>query len=133
MITIIKKKSIKWWVGVISFTLLFGFIFSYSYIKMRMIVRGVEINATLEKEKSSSLVKIKGVAKNAIFLTLNGREIFIDKDGSFNEVAVLPPGLSVVTLSAKDKFGNQQEKSFREIYKENNQVAINNNTTQITN
>jgi hypothetical protein len=36
----------------------------------------------------------------------------------------LSPGISVVTLSAVDKFGKTSEKKFEVVYKEDNQVAL---------
>ena len=125
MITAIKRKNIKWWIGAVAFVFLFGFIIFYSYTKMETIVRGVKISAVLEKQNGSSLYKVTGVAKNAISTTLNGREFFIDKDSSFSEFLVLPPGLSVITLSVRDKFDNKREKKFEVFNKVNSQVAIN--------
>jgi hypothetical protein len=72
MIEILKKKSIKWWVGIGSCVILFVFILLFSFIKMRAIVRGVELSVNLEKDVNSSLVQIKGNAKNSVHLTLNG-------------------------------------------------------------
>lgn len=122
-----KRRSIKWWIRIGSCVMLFVVIFSFTLFKTRMIIRGVQIVASIVEEKGSPIASIKGVAKNAVFLTLNGREIFIDKDGSFNETTALSPGVSVVTLSAKDKFGNTAEKKFDVVYKENSQVALINN------
>jgi hypothetical protein len=61
---------------------------------------------------------------NAIYLSLNGREIYIDKDGTFTEPVALLPGLSVVTLDAQDKFGKTFEKKFEVVYEETTKVAI---------
>jgi hypothetical protein len=36
---------------------------------------------------------------------LNDRQIFVDKDGTFNEELLLSPGYNVWTIQAKDKFG----------------------------
>ena len=69
-----------------------------------------------------------GKAKNATYISLNGREIFIDKDGNFTENIALLPGLSVITLSAEDKFGHVDEKKLEVMYQESTGVVAIGNT-----
>jgi len=115
----IKNKNIKWWIGIMSCVSLFLLILFFSYEKMCFIWKGVKISATLEFQNDSSLTTIKGTASKATYISLNGREIFIDKSGNFSESIVVLPGFSVVTLSARDKFGKTAEKKFEVIYEEN--------------
>lgn len=130
---ILKNKSIKWWVGTVSCIVLFVFIGSFAYLKMDFLMKGVQIVAKVHKNDGSSIVEIKGNAKNATYLTLNGREIYIDKDGSFTEPVALLPGLSILTINAEDKFGKTSEKKIELMYQENtgafayNEIKINNN------
>lgn len=91
---------------------LFAIIAIFSYEKMCFIWNGVKIEATLEQKENSSLTIVRGKAEKATYLTLNGREIFIDKGGNFSESISILPGYSVVTLNAKDKFGKTAEKKF---------------------
>ncbi len=126
MINAIKSKTIKFWVIVTASSLLFLTIATYSLFKMRYIISGVTINASIENNTpSGNLIKIKGDAKHAKFLSLNGREITIDKDGAFEEKIALPTGFSVITLAAEDKFGKSIEKTIEVYKKENNVVAFN--------
>lgn len=113
----IKNKNIKWWVGRVSCMILFVAIGLFSYMKMGFLMKGVRISANIEESTSSSLVKIKGKAMNATYISLNGREIYIDKDGSFEEQVSLPEGLSIITLDAQDKFGKQAFKEFEILHK----------------
>lgn len=119
----IKNKNMKWWVGIVSTTLLFFIIGIFSYEKMCFIFKGVKIEATLERKTETSLTKITGNASKAVYLSLNGREIFIDKEGNFSESIAVLPGFSVVTLNARDKFGKTALKTF-EIVTEKNAPAI---------
>ena len=123
----IKNKNIKWWIGTVLCLGLFVFIGAFAYTKMNFLLKGVQIMATMDKSGSSHIAKINGNAKNATHISLNGREIFIDKDGSFSEPIALLDGYSMLTLYAKDKFGNTAEKKFEVVYKKDNQVAIKNN------
>lgn len=119
----IKNKNMKWWVGIMSTILLFLVIGIFSYEKMCFIFKGVEIEANIEKKDDSTLATVSGNAAKAINLTLNGREIFIDKEGNFSESIAMLPGFSVVTLNARDKFGKTAEQKF-EIVIEKNAPAI---------
>lgn len=122
----IKRKNIKWWVGVMSFVILFSGIGFFAYTKMSFIVRGVQIKASLEQRGGTSIAEVKGNAKNAVYLTLNGREIYIEKDGTFSESIALLPGLGVIKIDARDKFGKVAEKKFEVVYqKDAEAIAFN--------
>jgi hypothetical protein len=114
----IKNKNIKWWVGIISCVSLFIIIIFFSYEKMSFIWKGIKIQATLEEKTDSSLAIITGNAEKAVYVSLNGREIFIDKNGNFSEPISMLPGFSIVTLNARDKFGKTAEKKFEIVKKE---------------
>lgn len=119
----LKNKDIKWWVGIISCIVLFAFIGIFGYEKMNFIWHGIKIKATVEQKDNSSIITVRGNASKAIHLTLNGREILIEKNGDFSEPISILPGFSVVTLYAKDKFGKTAEKKF-EFVREENAPAI---------
>ena len=118
----------KWWLGIISCIALFLFIGVFSYEKMNFVWNGVKIEAVLEQKDGSPLAIVRGNASKATFISLNGREIFIDKDGNFSESIAILPGFSIVTLNARDKFGKTAEKKFQVATKENAKaIAILNN------
>lgn len=114
----IKNKSIKWWLEFTSCMILFLFIGVFAYSKMSFILNGVQIQANIEHNDGTSLTTVTGNANNAVHISLNGREIYIDKDGSFKEPMILIPGFSVITIDATDKFGKSKEKKFQVVYKE---------------
>jgi len=64
----------------------------------------------------NNVLEITGVAKNAVNLTLNDREISVDKNGNFSESIILSLGYNIITIKAKDKFGNVDEKDYKLIY-----------------
>ena len=120
----LKKKNLKWWIGIISCVALFSVIIIFGYKKMFFVFDGVKIKASIAKTSSdSSLFEVKGNAKGAVYLSLNGREIFIDKGGNFSESVAALPGFSVLSIDARDKFGKKDEKQF-ELVSEGNAKAI---------
>jgi hypothetical protein len=115
----------KWWAGCMACVLLFGSIAIFTYMKMNFVLTGVKLQAHVEKNGNSPVIQVKGNAYGATYVTLNGREIYIEKDGSFTEDVVLLPGLSVLKLDTEDKFGNTTLKKFELVYKNRGQsVAI---------
>ncbi len=97
-------------------SIFFLFIIVYALFRSHDLVTGVKIvNVNLQDGATvtESVTKISGNAKNAINLTLNGREISVDQQGNFTETIALLSGYNIVSLRAKDKFGNSDEKDFR--------------------
>ncbi len=122
-IRMVRNKSIKWWLGILSCMVLFLAIGAFSYMKMEFLWKGVQITAHVDQPNTSPVIYIKGNAKNAVLLSLNGREIFIDKEGMFTEPIALLPGMGVVTIDAQDKFGKVAQKKFNILY-ENDKGAV---------
>lgn len=64
-----------------------------------------------------SLVTVRGDAKRVSKLTLNGREIFTNEEGYFEERLVLPPGYTIMTLTAEDRFNRETSETLHLIRK----------------
>jgi uncharacterized protein YcgL (UPF0745 family) len=60
--------------------------------------------------KSSLL--INGRSENALDLFLNGRRIFTNEDGFFEEEMILASGYNLIQFKAKDRFGNEVKKNY---------------------
>jgi hypothetical protein len=111
------KKILKFSI----YGIFFLFIILYGFSRSQDLIFGVKIkdvNIADGQTFKESVVNITGNAKNAINLSLNGRIISIDKDGNFNETIALLSGYNVVSLEAVDKFGNNDRKNYKLIYKE---------------
>lgn len=83
-------------------------------------IKNVDFNnlpAQQYKTYTDNVIKITGNAKNAVIITLDGREISIDQQGNFNETIALLPGYNIININAQDKFGYTDEKIFQVIGK----------------
>lgn len=69
---------------------------------------------------SYNVIKLTGNARNAINLTLDGREISVDQEGNFNETIALLSGYNIINIKAQDKFGYIDEKNYKLIYEAGN-------------
>lgn len=53
------------------------------------------------------VVTIRGTAKRVSALTLNGAPLRREEDGAFSATLAFPPGESILTLVATDRFGRR--------------------------
>lgn len=91
---------------------------SYGLFEARRIIEGPEIVITSPADGSATSsmgVVISGIAQNISFLTINDKPSYTDKAGNFTETLSIPPGFTVLTVRAVDRFGRRTAK----------QVAIN--------
>ncbi len=115
------KKTLK----IVLFSVFFVFILAYSLYRSSEIIFGIKIkdvNIVDGASYTEEVQKISGNAKNAVRLTLNGREISIDKKGNFEETILLFSGYNIITIEAKDKFGSTDKEIFHIFGKFNDQI-----------
>ena len=106
------KKIIK----IAGFSIFFILILGYAFFVSRNLIFGVKIrnvNLTDGSRVTDSVISVTGNAKNAIHITLDGREISVDQQGNFSETIALLPGYNIINLRAKDKFGYIDEKNYK--------------------
>ena len=109
------KKILK----ISSISVFFILIVIYAFFRSSDLIFGVKIknvNVVNGTKVMNAAMDIKGNAKNATELTLNGREISVDQIGNFNETIALLPGYNIINIKAKDKFGYVDEKNYKLIY-----------------
>ncbi len=96
----------------------FGLIVWYSLFQARYLIEGPRI--TLIDEPSAinneQIITIAGTTENITRLSLNGREIYTNRAGVFNESLVLENGYTIMTLKAKDRYGRTTSLSKSFVY-----------------
>ncbi len=104
----------QWIIAVLSVLLALYIIF-----QARFIIFGPQVSIESPRDAetlSQSLVLARGKASNISMITLNGRQIFIDEQGVWEEKLLVSPGVSIMTVRVRDRFGRENEKSVRVIY-----------------
>jgi hypothetical protein len=79
-------------------------------------IRNVDINGVPIQSGATvvaNTLEITGNARNAIDLTLDGREISVDQAGNFDETIALLSGYNIISIRAQDKFGHVDEKNYQ--------------------
>lgn len=81
---------------------------TYVLFQARFLIAGPQITVLSPSgEYENRHVIIEGNARNIVNITLNGRQIYTDKDGNFKEALVLENGYTIATLRAQDRYGRQ--------------------------
>ena len=98
---------------------LFLLLTSYSLYQARFLIIGPQIwieHPTDGQVVDQPLVTMRGKAKNIAWISLNDRPIFTDEKGRWSEKLIVSPGLSIMTVKARDHFGRETEKSISIIF-----------------
>ena len=113
------KKDAKKILQIAIVSLFFLLIIIFAFVNSMDLMFGVKIknvNIVDGSKVTDSVIEVTGNAKNAVDITLNGREISIDRAGNFNETIALSSGYNIITIKAVDKFGKSDEKDYQLIY-----------------
>ncbi len=110
--TLDAKKLLK----IISVSVFVIFIAVFAFFRSKDLLLGIKIkdvNVVNGQKFPEGVIRITGNAKNAIELKLNGRAIPIDQSGNFSEAIALLPGYNIISMEAKDEFGNADKKNYQ--------------------
>ncbi len=98
-----RKKAVLALVGL--FVAVYGFWQARSYLSGPQL----EVEYPREGERiSDERITVKGTAAGLARLTLDGRQIFIDEKGNFEEDFLLASGVSVIEVKGIGKFGTER-------------------------
>ncbi len=98
---------------------LFLLLILYFLFQARFLVLGPQITISTPRdgqEVSNPVVTATGQVRNAAWISLNGRQIFTDEDGRWEEKLIVAEGLSIMTVRVRDRFGREKEESVRIIF-----------------
>jgi hypothetical protein len=105
-------------VGILSLLIIAG----YSYYQARNLINGPEltvISPISGTTTTTPLAFIEGEAKNVSYISLNNRQMYVDKDRKFHEELLLSAGYNVWKLEARDKFGRTITKTIELVLRKN--------------
>lgn len=100
--------------------LLFVFIGLYSLFQVKALAKGVDLEVKGIEDGAvldHNTVQLKGLALHANHITINDKEVHVDKESNFSEELVLSPGYNIIAIEAQDKFNKKTEKIYRVFYK----------------
>lgn len=62
-------------------------------------------NPAVDLVTQDESIKVGGLGRHNSYITLNGKEIYLGKDGKFSEEIYLKPGKNEITVEAKSRLG----------------------------
>ncbi|HRY76655.1 MAG TPA: helix-turn-helix domain-containing protein [Candidatus Paceibacterota bacterium] len=62
-------------------------------------------NPAIDLATQDESIKVEGLGRPNSYITLNGKEIYLGKDGKFSEEIYLNPGKNEITVAAKSRLG----------------------------
>lgn len=100
--------------------ILFILLVAYVLYEGRALLTGPRIwisNPQNGNTVADPLVVLAGQSKNIAWISLNDRQIFTDKKGAWSEKLLVSPGLSIMTVKARDRFGRETKKTVQIVLK----------------
>lgn len=113
------KKDYRLLVKPLVIALVVILILGYSILKVKNLAIGPEITLYSPTDGASTktdLVNIKGKAERISQIFLNGKKIYTDEAGNFNEQYLLASGYNLLEVSANDQFGRQVAKKLQLVF-----------------
>ena len=104
-------------------------VFGYAYFRMEDFLEGPILSISAPKNGEmfgSALISVTGTSKNLSYLNMNGRKIFTDKTGNWDEKLLLQPGLNIIETRATDRFGRETKKLLNVVLKEGTSTVMTN-------
>ncbi len=92
--------------------LVFALLVTYILFQARFLILGPRIFVVSPQDNQAlndPLLTISGRVENAVSLTLDDRPIYPDQSGVWAEKLLVGPGLNIIKLDAKDRFGRETE------------------------
>ncbi len=99
---------------------LFVVLIAYSSYQARFLILGPRVridNPQNNQVVENEMVVVEGLARNIAWISLNDRQIFTDEDGKWSEKLIVSPGLSIMTVKARDRFGRETKQSVQIVLK----------------
>ena len=90
----------------------------YAVFQARFLIAGpvITLQNSPDTVQTQRLITLEGIVQNIVFITLNGRQIYTDKNGYFKEALVLENGYTVATLQAHDRYGRSRSYTQEFVY-----------------
>lgn len=98
----------------------FILLIAYSLYQARAFLVGPRIwveNPQDGQTVEAPLVIVTGQSKNIAWISLNDRQIFTDEEGRWSEKLLASPGINILTVKARDRFGRETKKSVQIVLK----------------
>ncbi len=105
---IITPKKISWVIALIIILLIVG----YLIYQLDFLISAPKLEVDYPAQDltiNRSLIEISGRSDQSAKLTVNGEQVYIEKDGTFRQEINLSPGVNTLKIEAVNRFGKKSE------------------------
>lgn len=95
------------------FLALLGLVILYALFQARFLILGPRVRISSPANGAvveAGAITVEGRAGNVAWISMQGRQIYVDENGLFQEKLIAPSGPSIITVSARDRFGRETTK-----------------------
>jgi hypothetical protein len=112
----VEQKALAKMIRKSSYILFFVLLVAYALFQGRYLILGPRV--VVESPINNNLIDagvmiVSGQTKNVSSLTLDDRQIYTDVEGRFEEKLIAHPGINIIKLSLRDRFGREREELVR--------------------
>jgi len=101
---IITPKKLSLVFSIIVIALVFGYFWhQLNYLLNPPSIKIVQPASDITTQEE--VIEISGQTESDVYLTINGREVYVDSSGYFRSAINLELGLNILKIEAKDRFG----------------------------
>lgn len=119
-----KKKHISLAAGLTVLLMLGIFVFVLGNMKDLLLGSSLTIDIAPDGTTlSDGFLPLSGKARHARAVLVNGRTLFIDRDGNFSDGIILSPGYNVVEFALRNQFGKQTTRTYHLVLDQSSTVA----------
>lgn len=111
-----KEIKIAKYIIILMIVIIIG---GYTYYQTKGFTRGPILQIDYPSSgmtMEDSLVEIRGLVKNASYITMNDRQIFVDENGKLKENILLSLGYNIIEIKVKDKYEREKKEFLELIY-----------------
>jgi hypothetical protein len=86
----------------------------YVFFQARALILGPQVSIESPRDGevvTEEVVSVSGQSRDIAWIELNGRQIFTDQDGFWEEKLLVSSGASIMTVKARNRFGRIDEES----------------------
>jgi len=101
---VITPKRLTLVLGIIVIALVFG----YFWHQLSYLLNPPSVKITQPAPDltiNERFIEVSGQTESNVYLTINGKEVYVDDRGYFQSVISLESGLNILKIEAKDRFG----------------------------
>ena len=114
------------WITKALLAVFFIVLVGYGYYEARGLLFGpsIDISAGRAMIVYQPYIELKGTASRISQLSMNGQQIPVTEDGSFDQPYVLSPGYNRIIFDAKDQYGKTAQRVIEVVYEASSTPTI---------